>query len=187
MPDNQTDIALHAISCHAQGEVLGCPYCANRHHYTVMDSHIKIAHNQYHLEEIKNLMESEIDNPVCGRELLTEAIKSYEARQRIFDDKIQSTEITGSLSGKKKIKILCNTKTPSKIGIVKMQNDISESSISIFRDSVESESKRVNLKRDDLLKPDNNMDATKNYAHPYREHGRFGSHPSHDDFDEEFE
>lgn len=29
------------------------------------------------------------------------------------------------------------------------------------------------------------MDATKDYAHTYREQGRFGSHPSHDDYDDE--
>jgi hypothetical protein len=32
---------------------------------------------------------------------------------------------------------------------------------------------------------DKNLDATKLYAHSYREHGRFGSHPSHDGFDDE--
>lgn len=32
---------------------------------------------------------------------------------------------------------------------------------------------------------DKNLDATKLYAHPYRERGRFGSHPSHDGFDDE--
>jgi len=30
-----------------------------------------------------------------------------------------------------------------------------------------------------------NLDATKLYASSYREHGRFGSHPSHDGFDDE--
>lgn len=30
-----------------------------------------------------------------------------------------------------------------------------------------------------------NLDATKLYAHPSREHGRYGSHPSHDGFDHE--
>jgi hypothetical protein len=30
-----------------------------------------------------------------------------------------------------------------------------------------------------------NLDATKDYAHAYREQGRFGSHPSHDGFDDE--
>lgn len=29
------------------------------------------------------------------------------------------------------------------------------------------------------------LDATKGYAHAYREQGRFGSHPSHDSFDDE--
>jgi hypothetical protein len=32
---------------------------------------------------------------------------------------------------------------------------------------------------------DKNLDATKLYAHPYRERGRYGSHPSHDGFDDE--
>ena len=32
---------------------------------------------------------------------------------------------------------------------------------------------------------DKNLDATKLYAHSYRENGRFGSHPSHDSFDDE--
>jgi hypothetical protein len=32
---------------------------------------------------------------------------------------------------------------------------------------------------------DKNLDATKPYAHPYREQGRYGSHPSHDGFDDE--
>jgi hypothetical protein len=32
---------------------------------------------------------------------------------------------------------------------------------------------------------DKNLDATKLYAHPYREQGRYGSHPSHDGFDDE--
>lgn len=32
---------------------------------------------------------------------------------------------------------------------------------------------------------DKNLDATKLYAHPCREQGRFGSHPSHDGFDDE--
>lgn len=37
-----------------------------------------------------------------------------------------------------------------------------------------------------LIAPrDNNLDATKLYAHPYREQGRYGSHPSHDGFDDE--
>jgi len=31
----------------------------------------------------------------------------------------------------------------------------------------------------------NNLDQTKPYAHMFREHGRFGSHPSHDDFSDE--
>lgn len=30
-----------------------------------------------------------------------------------------------------------------------------------------------------------NLDATKGYAHAYRENGRFGSHPSHDGYDDE--
>jgi hypothetical protein len=33
--------------------------------------------------------------------------------------------------------------------------------------------------------PERNLDATKGYAHAYRENGRFGSHPSHDGFDGE--
>ena len=36
-----------------------------------------------------------------------------------------------------------------------------------------------------VAKRDRNLDATKLYAHPYREGGRFGSHPSHDGFDDE--
>lgn len=32
---------------------------------------------------------------------------------------------------------------------------------------------------------DKNLDATKLYAHAYREQGKFGSHPSHDGFDDE--
>lgn len=32
---------------------------------------------------------------------------------------------------------------------------------------------------------DKNLDSTKLYAHPYREQGRYGSHPSHDGFDDE--
>jgi hypothetical protein len=37
-----------------------------------------------------------------------------------------------------------------------------------------------------LVSPrDKNFDATKLYAHSYRENGRFGSHPSHDGFDDE--
>jgi hypothetical protein len=32
---------------------------------------------------------------------------------------------------------------------------------------------------------DKNLDATKLYAHPCREQGRYGSHPSHDGFDDE--
>lgn len=36
-----------------------------------------------------------------------------------------------------------------------------------------------------FLKPENNLDATKLYAHRYRERGRFGSHPSHDSFGDE--
>ena len=32
---------------------------------------------------------------------------------------------------------------------------------------------------------DKNLDATKLYAHAYREHGRYGSHSSHDGFDGE--
>ena len=31
----------------------------------------------------------------------------------------------------------------------------------------------------------NVMDYTKPYEHVFREHGRFGSHPSHDDFSDE--
>jgi hypothetical protein len=44
------------------------------------------------------------------------------------------------------------------------------------------------LRRDSstLVAPrDKNLDATKLYAHSYRENGRFGSHPSHDGFDDE--
>lgn len=33
----------------------------------------------------------------------------------------------------------------------------------------------------------NNMDHTRSYAHTFRERGRFGSHPSHDDFGDESE
>jgi hypothetical protein len=29
------------------------------------------------------------------------------------------------------------------------------------------------------------MDATKDYAHNFREKGRYGSHPSHDNYDDE--
>lgn len=32
---------------------------------------------------------------------------------------------------------------------------------------------------------DKNLDITKPYAHAYRETGRYGSHPSHDGFDDE--
>lgn len=31
----------------------------------------------------------------------------------------------------------------------------------------------------------NNIDHTRSYAHTFRERGRFGSHPSHDDFGDE--
>jgi hypothetical protein len=31
----------------------------------------------------------------------------------------------------------------------------------------------------------NNLDATKDYGYPARETGRYGSHPSHDGFDDE--
>ncbi len=38
----------------------------------------------------------------------------------------------------------------------------------------------------DLSTPSkNNIDHTRSYAHTFREHGRFGSHPSHDDFGDE--
>lgn len=33
-------------------------------------------------------------------------------------------------------------------------------------------------------KRNRSMDATKDYAHSFREHGRYGSHPAHDDYDE---
>lgn len=36
-----------------------------------------------------------------------------------------------------------------------------------------------------IAKRDKNLDVTKPYAHPYREQGRFGSHPSHDGFGDE--
>jgi hypothetical protein len=39
----------------------------------------------------------------------------------------------------------------------------------------------------DQLLPERSLDATRDYAHHYREHGRFGSHPSHDDYGEESE
>lgn len=32
---------------------------------------------------------------------------------------------------------------------------------------------------------DKSIDVTKDYAQAYRENGRFGSHPSHDGFDDE--
>ncbi len=41
-------------------------------------------------------------------------------------------------------------------------------------------------KQSTLVSPrDKNLDATKGYAHSYREMGRYGSHPSHDGFDDE--
>lgn len=44
----------------------------------------------------------------------------------------------------------------------------------------------VNRRSTTLIAPrDKNLDATKLYAQSYREHGRFGSHPSHDGFDDE--
>jgi hypothetical protein len=33
--------------------------------------------------------------------------------------------------------------------------------------------------------PDSRIDATKNIGYPVREHGPYGSHPMHDDFDDE--
>lgn len=36
-----------------------------------------------------------------------------------------------------------------------------------------------------VVNPDKQLDATRRYAHPYREQGKFGSHPSHDSFDDE--
>lgn len=44
----------------------------------------------------------------------------------------------------------------------------------------------VQRKSTSLIAPrDKNLDATRLYAHSYRERGRFGSHPSHDGFDDE--
>jgi hypothetical protein len=36
--------------------------------------------------------------------------------------------------------------------------------------------------QDDQTRIERRLDATRDYAHAYREYGRFGSHPSHDDF-----
>lgn len=47
-------------------------------------------------------------------------------------------------------------------------------------------SKDVQRDKTSLVAPrDKNLDATRLYAHSYREQGRFGSHPSHDGFDDE--
>jgi len=47
-------------------------------------------------------------------------------------------------------------------------------------------SKDVHRQATTLVAPrDKNLDATKLYAHSYREQGRFGSHPSHDGFSDE--
>ena len=63
-------------------------------------------------------------------------------------------------------------KTRSERGVAK--SNFAPSSKDVLRDSTT------------LVAPrDKNLDATKLYAHSYRENGRFGSHPSHDGFDDE--
>lgn len=37
----------------------------------------------------------------------------------------------------------------------------------------------------EMQAPDSRMDATKDIGYPVREHGPYGSHPMHDDFDDE--
>ena len=55
-----------------------------------------------------------------------------------------------------------------------------------LRATVVSSSNNRAGKSTSLVAPiDKNLDATKLYAHSYREQGRFGSHPSHDGFDDE--
>ena len=39
--------------------------------------------------------------------------------------------------------------------------------------------------KEEVASKEKNLDATKGYAHPYREDGKYGSHPSHDGFDDE--
>jgi hypothetical protein len=54
------------------------------------------------------------------------------------------------------------------------------------RKGVIQSAKDVQRESTTLVAPrDKNLDATKLYAHSYRERGRFGSHPSHDGFDDE--
>jgi len=52
-------------------------------------------------------------------------------------------------------------------------------------ESSNNEARGGDLRKDRHVKPGKSMDASKDYAHPIREHGRFGSHPSHDNFDDD--
>lgn len=57
-----------------------------------------------------------------------------------------------------------------------------QTSVSLGMDHDSSNKKRAIY---DQVQSRDRLDATKPYAHPYREQGRFGSHPSHDGFDDE--
>ncbi len=63
-----------------------------------------------------------------------------------------------------------------------------------IRDSVDSDgdlsAESMRWKGEDEIEaPEwwNNLDATKNIGYPVRDEGRYGSHPSHDGFDDESE
>jgi hypothetical protein len=66
------------------------------------------------------------------------------------------------------------------------------SGLKFHLDSIESGSKSTDVERMDAWKLgielsayDPGIDATKNIGYPIREHGPYGSHPMHDDFDDE--
>lgn len=55
------------------------------------------------------------------------------------------------------------------------------------RASSASHQEDSHLQHHDSLDASRALDASRDYAHPCRESGRFGTHPSHDDFDDESE
>jgi hypothetical protein len=51
--------------------------------------------------------------------------------------------------------------------------------------SAEPRAREIPISREEQTQRERRMDSTRDYAHPYRESGRFGSHPSHDNFGDE--
>lgn len=149
-----------------------CPVCKGEYFVKGIVEHVRIAHelNKKIAYKIKTF-EPKCKCLGCGAIIKEKNVKKH---QRKIHGNIEQPMIKS-----KSVENIFHQEREKQELLTKKRNNLEQQERNRIVEEINSSQYKISTYTDRDI-----FDATKDYAHNFREHGRYGSHPIHDDYDE---